>query len=133
MVDGSGFLAGVSGAAVVQGAILMIARRWLGRVDAVEADLKDIKEQQMKKLEKAQEKAAESRQGIHQQLAAIQATMVDREALRELSAQYVGHVRELAQVTTRIEAVARESSQQTERLAAVTADVNRILGRMGLK
>lgn len=130
MIEPSGFFAGLGGAAMVQAIAIMLARRWLGRVDSMEADLKDLRGKEMAKIERQLEGAAQSRRGIHERIAQIERDMVKRGDLDEIHNRHLSQVKELAEVATRIEVVSRHVEDQVSRIASVTADVNRIIGRL---
>jgi len=130
-MDPGAFLAGIGGAATVQSMILLLARRWLGRVDAMEADIRDLREKEMGQIKADIETAAKSRKGIHEKIAQIERDMVSRDDLKEIQSNHVSHVKALAEVVTRIEHLNKHLDDQMQRMASVTADVNRIIGKMG--
>ena len=51
MIDMASVLSGVGGASLVQSLALMFARRWMGRIDDVERELKLVKETEMKQID----------------------------------------------------------------------------------
>lgn len=130
MVDAGGFFAGVSGAALMQALVMLLARRWLGRVDAIETEVKDLREKEMARVENNISTAARSRKEIHERLTRIERDMVGRKDLEKIQVDYVGQVRQLAQVATKIEHLSAHIDEQTQRMASVTADVHRLLGRL---
>jgi len=131
MIDANAVFAGLGGAAMVQSLVLLLARRWLGRVDTMEADIRELRDKEIGMIKGQIQTAAISRQNIHEKIAEIERDMVSREDLAEIQRNHVSHVRALAEVVTRIEHLNKHLDDQMQRMASVTADVNRIIGKMG--
>jgi hypothetical protein len=130
MIDMASVLSGVGGASLVQSLALMFARRWMGRIDDVERELKLVKETEMKQIDERLTAATASRKNMHERIAAIEQTMVDRNSCQAQHAGYVGQVAELARISERVAHTSERTTELFNRVLSAQSDVDRMIGRL---
>ena len=124
------FLSALAGSALVQTAVVMAFRRWFGRIDRLEQELKDFRDREIAEVKQKMKEIYAAMREVTRDVDSVRREGVTRADCNAQLEKFFGQVKDLATVAERVDQARRETNLLFDRVTSVKTDVDRMIGRL---